>query len=385
MKSFAVLLLCMWVAGCATVPAPRMAVPQGLFDDRLFGAPSEAVTGDDVFVVSDEMRRFLENEIAADVRVKGHRQALFDALYTKNRLQLNYDGTSTRGAAPTFAARSGNCLSLVLMTSAFAKAMDLPVRYQSVNLDDALSRTDDIYFFVGHVNLVLGRRPLDVGFGRTGLDEKIIDFLPPIEIRGVQTREITESTVVAMYMNNRAAEALMRGQLDDAYAWAKGAIRQDPEFANSYNTLGVIYLHHHNPAEAERVFRATLERTPDNAHVMANLTRVLNDLGRVAEAQELARKLERIEPNPPFAFYMRGLKAMREGDYKLARDMFAKEVDRAPYYHEFRFWLAFAYLGLGEVDPARKELGLAVEYSTTRKDHDLYSTKLEKLSHYRAR
>jgi Tfp pilus assembly protein PilF len=385
MRSFAGALLCILVAACSTVPAPRIAVPQNLFEDHLFGAPSEAVTGDDIFVVSDEMRRFLETDIAAEVRIKGHRQALFDALYTKHRLQLNYDGAATRGAAPTFAARAGNCLSLVIMTSAFAKAMDIPVRYQSVYLDEALSRNEDIYFFVGHVNLILGTRKIDVGFGRTGSDEKIIDFLPPIETRGVQAREIAESTVIAMYMNNRAAEALVRGQLDDAYAWAKAAIARDPEFPNSYNTLGVIYFRHHNPAQAEKVFRAALERKPDNAHVMANMTRALNDLGRVAEAQELTRKLERLEPNPPFAFYMRGLKAMREGDFSLAKDMFAKEVDRAPYYHEFRFWLAVAYLGLGQVDTARDELRLAVQYSTTPKDHDLYSTKLEKLSTYRAR
>ena len=385
MKTFAGLLLCLAVAGCTTMPAPRIAAPQGLFHDRLFGAPSESVTGDDIFVLSDEMKRFLDTEIATDVRVKGHRQALFDALYTKHRLQLNYDGEATRGAASTFAKRAGNCLSLVIMTSAFAKAMDIPVRYQSVYLDEALSRNEDIYFFVGHVNLILGTRKIDVGFGRFGSDEKIIDFLPPIETRGVQTREISESTIVAMYMNNRAAEALVRGQLDDAYAWAKAAIRREPDFANSYNTLGVIYHRHHNPAEAESVFRAALERKPDNAHVIANLTRVLNDVGRVAEAQDWTRKLEAIEPNPPFAFYMRGLKAMREGDFKLARDMFAKEVDRAPYYHEFRFWLAVAYLGLGQVDPARKELSRAVEYSTTPKDHDLYSAKLEKLSSYQPR
>jgi len=374
------LLFCLLIGGCATAPAPRSAAPQGLFDDRLFGAPSETVTGDDLFALSDDMKRFLDTEIAADIRVKGHRQALFDALYTKHRLQLNYDGAATRGAAATFSKRAGNCLSLVIMTAAFAKAMEIPVRYQSVYLDEALSRNEDIYFFVGHVNLILGTRKIDVGFGRFGSDEKIIDFLPPIETRGVQASEISEPTVIAMYMNNRAAEALVRGQVDDAYAWAKAAIGAEPNFSNSYNTLGVVYYRKHRPAEAERVFRAALERKPDNAHVIANLIRVLNDVGRVAEAQELNRKLERIEPNPPFAFYLRGLKAMREGDYNAARDMFAKEVDRAPYYHEFRFWLALAYLGLGQMEPARKELALAVEYSTTPKDHDLYSAKLEKLS-----
>ena len=42
---------------------------------------------------------------------------------------------------------------------------------------------------------------------------------------------------------------------------------------------------------------------------------------------------------------------MRDGNFKTARDLFAKEVDRAPYYHEFHFWLANAYFGLGDVGP----------------------------------
>ena len=56
--------------------------------------------------------------------------------------------------------------------------------------------------------------------------------------------------------------------------------------------------------------------------------------------------------------------------------MFAKEVDRAAYYHEFHFWLALAYVGLGEMEPARKHMTIAIENSTTRKDHDLYAAKL---------
>ena len=57
-----------------------------------------------------------------------------------------------------------------------------------------------------------------------------IDFVPPTGMSAMRTRDIEESTVVAMYMNNRAAEALAKGRLDDAYAWARMAIVQDPEF-----------------------------------------------------------------------------------------------------------------------------------------------------------
>ena len=41
-----------------------------------------------------------------------------------------------------------------------------------------------------------------------------IDFLPPQDIRGLRTRVIGEETIVAMYMNNRAAEAFIGGQLE---------------------------------------------------------------------------------------------------------------------------------------------------------------------------
>jgi len=89
-----------------------------------------------------------------------------------------------------------------------------------------------------------------------------------------------------------------------------------------------------------------------------------------------------MEPNPPFGYFKRGIAAMREGNYKLAKDMFTREVDRAAYYHEFQFWLELADVGLGEMDQARTHLEIAVENSTTRKDHDLYAAKLAHLRSY---
>jgi tetratricopeptide (TPR) repeat protein len=263
------------------------------------------------------------------------------------------------------------------MTAALAKELGLPVQYQaSVAVDDALGRSGDIYFFVGHVNVTLGKG----GFGRRGTDDVVtIDFLPPEDVTGMRMTVIDEETVVAMYMNNRAAESLTFGRIDDAYWWARAAVLEDPRFLSAFNTLGIIYRHHGNPAEAEKVLRFALARDPDNTRIMSNLVPVLDDLGRVQEARALTQKLERLEPNPPFSYFERGLKAMSVGDFKSARDLFAKEVDREPYYHEFHFWLGIAYVGLGEMDKASRQLTLAVEYSTTRKEHDLYASKLDRI------
>ena len=74
---------------------------------------------------------------------------------------------------------------------------------------------------------------------------------------------------------------------------------------------------------------------------------------------------------------------MQLGDFKTARDLFAKEIDRDPYYHEFHFWLGVANLRLGNLDEARKEVSLAMENSNTLEDRDLYAGKLERIRSYR--
>ena len=228
----------------------------------------------------------------------------------------------TRNAAEAFDARAGNCLSLVIMTAALAKELGFPVRYHRVYVDDTWGRSGDFYFSIGHVNLSLGKRQLDGGFGRSEADLMTIDFLPPRDLRGVRTQVIEQNTIVAMYMNNRAAESLADGRIDDAYWWARAAVEKDPRFVGSYNTLGIVYRHHGNLKEAGEVLAYALERDPENVHVMSNLATVLNQQGRVAESRDLARKLEQLEPNPPYKLFNQGLAALRNGDFKTAKDLF---------------------------------------------------------------
>ena len=303
-KTLASLVLSVLLVACASAP---VTPPQGLFNDHLFVASSERIRADDVFAISAEMKDYLNTQIAGQIRQKGPQQGLYDALYAKRQLMLDYDAAITRNAAQAFAARSGNCLSLVIMTAAFAKELGLQVRYQNAYSDETWSRDGDTYFFIGHVNISLGGKPEDLGLGIIDRRRMTIDFLPSVEIRALRTYEITEETVVSMYMNNRAAEALIRGKLDDAYAWARAAIVEDPGFPNSYNTLGVIYQRHGNLAEAEKILAYALAREPENTHVMSNLVRVLNSMGRVAEAKTLADRLTQLDPHPAFSDFNLGL------------------------------------------------------------------------------
>ena len=363
------------LAACAVVP-PQPSAP-AYFADELFQPPSAPIDPAAVFAVSDQMQRYLDAEVVNEMGAKGRQRALALALGSDTDLRLDYESTYTRNAAEAFAARSGNCLSLVIMTAALARQMGIEVSFHSVRDDAIWSRDGDMYFSVGHVNITLGGKPPSLGTRIDDGEQITIDFLPVRDIRDYKWKLLKEQTIVAMYMNNRAAESLAAGRLDDAYWFVRAAIRSDPNFATLFNTLGVVYLRHGNPARAERALVHGLHGDPDNTTLMSNLSAAYARQGRFAEARALDARIAAADPDPPFAFFNRGLLAMKAGDYGAARDLFAAEVKRAPNYDEFHFWLGLALVNLGETEQAQAQLALAIANSTTRKDHDLYAAKLD--------
>jgi tetratricopeptide (TPR) repeat protein len=379
MKTWAILLLFL-LGGCAS--APRFADPQaaGLFNDAAFSAPSEPASADSLFTLSPEMRAYLRSPaFAAHLRANGSERGLVDALYSKGDLKLEYDSSMTRTAAQTYAARAGNCLSLVIMTAAFARELGMQVRYQSVDVDEVWSRDAGLYLVSGHVNLSLGHRPADLLRGADPDRVLVVDFLPPEDASRFRTRSLEEEDIVSLYMNNRAAEALVQKRIDDAYWWARGAVLARPSSALAFNTLGVVYQRKGDMAQAEKVYRAALEREPESLVAMQNLAPVLAANGKAGEARALTERIASIAPDPPFHFFDLGMLAMERGDYTKAKELFEREVKRAPYYDEFHFWLAIACLRLGDARTAREQLALALDTSTRRDTRDRYSAKLAHL------
>ena len=368
------------LAACANAPpaVPPEAVAS-LLHDQAFAPPSRPVRVEDVFALSPEMERYLDHDIVRQLRRSGRQRGLIDALYDREMLRLEYDSAATRTASEAFAARSGNCLSLVIMTAALARRLDLQVTYQSVDVEDSWSRGASLLLAAGHVNLVIGHRMLD-RIGGIGNDTSTtVDFLPPKDLRGRRVTVISESRVLAMFFNNRAAETLAVGELDQAYAWARAAVAQDPSFASAQITLGVIYHRRGILQPAEEVFRQVLRREPRNTQALADLSSVLYSQGRETDAKEIRQQLARLESHPPFYFFELGRAAVQRGDFEGGRAWLQRELSRDPDYHEIHFWLAVAYAGLGDNRSAMRHLTQAMANSTTRGEHDLYAAKLDRL------
>jgi tetratricopeptide (TPR) repeat protein len=357
------------LSGCSTAPIADAPTRHALFHDELFKPPSQPIDVREIFAVSPAMREYLNVGIARQLREKGPREGLVDALYRDGQLKLQYDSALTRSAAEAFEARQGNCLSLVIMTAALARELGLEVRYQRVFVEDIWSRAGGLDIASGHVNITIGRGSRDPRMPLTSSIQKApitIDFIPLERERYYRAYSIEEPTVVAMFLNNRAVEAYAAGRIDDAYWLARAAVESDPGWLAAFNTMGALYYRHGNPREAERALLYVLEREPANTFALSNLALAYKAEGRMADAAAVSARLAKLEPFPPFYYFDQGQAAMRAGNYAAARDFFQKEVERDASYHEFHFWLGAALGALGDREGARKHLAIAIEKSTSR-------------------
>lgn len=368
----AVSIVCGLLAACASMPEPA---PAGLWSDAAFRPASERIDAAEVFALSPAMKRYLAEQVATTSR-QGREHALVDALQADGQLRLDYDAALTRTAAQVFEARRGNCLSLVIMTGALARELGLRVTYQQVQTPTSWTRTGGLEVGSGHVNLSLEPR-LASRLGPGADSSLLIDFLPGALLHGQRSRPLEERTILAMFMNNRAAEALVAGRVDDAYWWARAAIGQDPAFVQAYNTLGVVYLRRGLVEQAENALRHALVREPDNTAAMGNLAQALQRQGRRAEAQALIERSARLEPEPPFHFYDLGMAALARKDFTAAKELFTRELARAGDLPEFHHGLGVANYRLGDLAAARHHLALALRHAGGEPQRELYAAKLE--------
>ena len=250
-------LLVATLAGCATPFVPP--APASLLQDAQFAPPPERPDAQRLFALSPAMQAYAAGELASKLRQRGPLHGLVDALYERRGLQLEYDSLRTRTAAEAFEARAGNCLSLVLMTAAFAKAIDLQVSYRRIGVDAQWRRVGDVYLASGHVNLELSPAVRSSRAASSQQEALTIGFLPPAQFGAWPVEEIDEARIVSTYMNNRAAKTLAQGQIDQAYWWAREALLQAPaelalgRAARAREHLRLAHELSTSPAEAARL------------------------------------------------------------------------------------------------------------------------------------
>jgi len=378
MRLILLVFVCSLFTACGTTKLPPLNA-DGLYYDALFPAPLVPVHARDALAMTEPMRDFARTKIPhfmSHVNIKDTRRALVEALYTKGELRLEYYSEVTRSASEAFQAKSGNCMSLVLLTASMAKELKLPYHFQMVSNSTDWNQSGKFFMSIGHVNIVLETMPNELEYKTWVSDAMVIDFLTPDKAAMLDTEPIEENTILAMYLNNRAVETLLQGDVNDAYWYIRESLRQDDRFINAYLTLGVIYSSVHRPDLAETVLERLAQYYPDNSSLLNDQILVLKDLGRVSETVELERRLAKLDQERPWSYFFEAQSEFNAGRYEHAGSLYKKEIARDPEHHEFEYGLAMVYNKLKDPGNAIIHLQRAIDLCANKPLRDLYIADL---------
>ena len=356
------------MSGCASAPVepvPDSAAIERLgallADDAFDGAtaPLARRKAEEALQFTDEMERFAQRSLVNPVDRNNSAQVLYGTLFERGRVLVEYSSDYTRNAHEAFRDRRGNCLSLALMTAAFAKRLGLGARFQLMQSTELWSRDSQLDYLVKHVNVALigrlGENSMLAPYER-GL---IVDFVPA-SIRDLRmVKEVSEDTIVAMYLSNLASESLGEGRVDLAYQLIRQSLLKDPQLAEAYNTLAVILARRSQVDKAERALRASVRLAPDGLPGLTNLISLLEHRsGATAQAELAALRahLKTLQARPPFADMDEGVLAFQEGDLSRALAAFIRQRERTGVDGRLQQYLAATYSRLGRIDEAQAAL-----------------------------
>ncbi|HLO94686.1 MAG TPA: tetratricopeptide repeat protein, partial [Burkholderiaceae bacterium] len=193
-----------------------------------------------------------------------------------------------------------------------------------------------------------------------------VDFVPPNRRIREVVKEISEATVLAMYLNNLASEAMDGGRYDQAYQLVKQALLKDPGLPEAYNTLAVVLQRRGAVDKAELALRQSLALAPQGVAQLSNLLALLEQRGgpaAQAELPQLRERLAAVQPRAPFADMDEGQAALAQGDAETALAAFLRQREVTGDDARIEQLLAASYARLGRFSEAQDALRLALSIS----------------------
>ncbi|MCG9729786.1 hypothetical protein L1D44_07980 [Shewanella sp. Isolate13] len=375
------LILCMLlISGCATKPVATSDDLSAYFHDRHFTASLDLPDTDDLFELPESAVHLLRREV---IRSKNYQQQSSVMMHEWLANYINasdggfhYADNLTRSASDTFETREGNCLSLVVLTAALAKELGVKVEFQEVDIPPVWDRQGGFYLVNGHINLKL--LPQNKGNVFNISTQSIqVDFLPERAMQGYQKRRVSRSTVVSMFYNNIAAEALVEGDYDRAYGLLKLALEQHELFLPALNTLAVLYRYKGLDSQAEALYQYILRVEPEDMNALNNYAIMLSAQDRLEEWADVHKVMELARIRNPYYYYGMAQQAYFDREYQDALIWYKRAIAKADYRHEFYFGLSRTYWVTGDERRAEQSLKKALKLTTDEHNKRRYQSKLQ--------
>jgi len=349
-------------------PAPQVAPAAPV-------AVASVPSPEQVLAIPAPLRQMLQTRVIARHSSREQRlQALAEMIFGAQALDLQYDPTATYTLTEIWQKRQANCLAFTLLFATLAREAGIQARVQEV--DRVVSWYQDqeqgVVYSVGHVNVGI---MVDGRGGTVDLDRNIL-----YDRRG--PHPISLDRALAHFYNNRGAERMTAGDKVGARAFFTAALARAPDFAPTWNNLGVLDSRDGDLAGARAALENALRLDDREDSALINASVLYRRLGLVTQAQALEQRLKAVQRDDPFAQYMAGAAAERNGDLATAIRYYRRAVQLYDNAHQFHFGLARAYFLSGQLARADRELTRARSLGGS-VNQQRYQAKLDGLSRLR--
>jgi len=144
------------------------------------------------------------------------------------------------------------------------------------------------------------------------------------------------------------------GDVIKALEYWNEALQINPEQANVYKSMALLYMKKGQFEDAVEQFRKALEIQPELADVYVNIGHSLMMSGRPNEAIEALKKEIQISPDADFAYFLLGQAYLQQKEYQKAKEYYETAIKINPRYSNAYYGLASACAKLGDRDKAKE-------------------------------
>ncbi|WP_240223221.1 tetratricopeptide repeat protein [Rheinheimera hassiensis] len=375
---FVVGLSWLGLSACSSAPAQVTNTAVLPYSVLLESANANTPTLDDIFQLSaPQQAEFLAYFHATENQdIAGHRRVY--QFLEQHLAGFDYQGKNYT-ATEAYALKSGNCISLAVLTKALADLAGVQIEFQSIISAPVISFEQDLMVSSDHVRTFL--------YDPTFVPEKdtlyfikpslVVDYLPSsADITGPR---ITQKTFIAMFYRNLAADALLAEQYDQALALLKTALQYAPDYSAVINLTAVVHRRMDEMQLAEQFYQYGLDVSASKVTLLTNYAVLKQSQGDPDTAQQMLQSLSSFNEYDPYLWYVLGKNAQQKNLYQEAVTYLYKAAEQAPYMHQLQLELALAYYRNNQTGRALQVLSKAAELVTDNNTQQRYHAKLEAL------
>lgn len=317
-----------------TSPSVQKVLPLSIhtiINHRLFTAqtvPNET----EIFALSSEEQAKFLRYYARHQQLGTRADRIISGYLEDSLTKFKYDG-KTLTASESLADMEGNCISLAILTEAYAHLAGIHTTFTEVSTVPIYEVQSGAILVANHFKTkLLAPEPTEEkGWNTFNKAGTIIDYFPVYD--SVFIGNATKNDLLAKFYGNRSVDNMLAGDLNKSYSYLIEALSYVPNDPELLNIAALLHKRAGDMSTAKHLFQIGFSEKLDSYNLLSNYLTVLDSN---TDKETIAAIESRIEDvaTTPIDWLLLAKDAIHKGELSRAEALLNKVIDRVPYLPE---------------------------------------------------